>query len=85
MKKRPGDAGMKPETLITSRTWYFYPLGDIADQSHQDVFGDHAYKLNISFHKCQTGTCWEPLEAVEPLRASCCCQRYRAPTINFLR
>lgn len=57
MKYALEDAGMKPEDLdYINVHGTSTPLGDIAEtKAIQKVFGDHAYKLNISSTKSMTG------------------------------
>lgn len=79
------DAGMKPEDIDYINTHgTSTPLGDIAEvKAILDVFGDHAYKLNISATKSMTGHC---LGAAGVIEAIACIQAVRTdivpPTIN---
>jgi 3-oxoacyl-[acyl-carrier-protein] synthase II len=79
------DAGMKPEDLDYINTHgTSTPLGDGAEvKAIQDVFGDHAYNLNISSTKSMTGHC---LGAAGVIEAIACIQSVVhdivPPTIN---
>ena len=79
------DAGMKPEDIDYINTHgTSTPLGDIAEiKAITDVFGEHAYKLNISSTKCMTGHC---LGAAGVIEAIACIMSVRndivPPTIN---
>ncbi len=79
------DAGMKPEDLDYINTHgTSTPLGDGAEvKAIQDVFGAHAYKLNISSTKSMTGHC---LGAAGVIEAIACIQSLVhdlvPPTIN---
>jgi 3-oxoacyl-[acyl-carrier-protein] synthase II len=79
------DAGMKPEDIDYINTHgTSTPLGDIAEvKAIMNVFGDHAYKLNISATKSMTGHC---LGAAGVIEAIACIQAVRTdtvpPTIN---
>ena len=79
------DAGMKPEDLDYINTHgTSTPLGDGAEvKAIQDVFGDHAYNLNISSTKSMTGHC---LGAAGVIEAIACIQSIVhgivPPTIN---
>lgn len=79
------DAGMKPEDLDYINTHgTSTPLGDGAEvKAIQDVFGAHAYSLNISSTKSMTGHC---LGAAGVIEAIACIQSVVhdivPPTIN---
>jgi len=79
------DAGMKPEEIDYINTHgTSTPLGDIAEtKAITDVFGAHAYDLNISSTKSMTGHC---LGAAGVIEAIACIQAVIndvvPPTIN---
>lgn len=79
------DANMKAEDIDYINTHgTSTPLGDIAEvKAIIDVFGEHAYKLNISATKSMTGHC---LGAAGVIEAMACIQAVRTdtvpPTIN---
>lgn len=79
------DANMKPEEIDYINTHgTSTPLGDIAEaKAIKDVFGEHAYKLNISSTKSMTGHC---LGAAGVIEAIACIQAVVhdiiPPTIN---
>ncbi len=79
------DANLKPEDIDYINTHgTSTPLGDIAEvKAIVDVFGDHAYNLNISATKSMTGHC---LGAAGVIEAIACIQAVRTdtvpPTIN---
>jgi len=79
------DAGMQPEDIDYINTHgTSTPLGDGAEaKAITDVFGDHAYKLNISSTKSMTGHC---LGAAGAIEAIACVMSVRddivPPTIN---
>lgn len=79
------DAGMKPEEIDYINTHgTSTPLGDTAEiKAIMDVFGEHAYKLNISATKSMTGHC---LGAAGVIEAIACIQAVThdmvPPTIN---
>ena len=79
------DAGLKPEHIDYINTHgTSTPLGDIAEvKAIVDVFGDHAYNLNISSTKSMTGHC---LGAAGVIEAIACIKSVMhdivPPTIN---
>jgi 3-oxoacyl-[acyl-carrier-protein] synthase II len=79
------DAGMQPTEIDYINTHgTSTPLGDGAEvKAIQDVFGEHAYKLNISSTKSMTGHC---LGAAGVIEAIACIQAVLhdvvPPTIN---
>ena len=79
------DAGMRPEDIdYINVHGTSTPVGDLSEvKAIQKLFGEHAYKLNISSTKSMTG---HPLGAAGALEAMVCCLAVRdnivPPTIN---
>ena len=86
MKNSLEDAGMKPEDIdYINVHGTSTPLGDIAEvKAIEKLFGEYAYKLNISSTKSQTGHMLGATGAVEAI-ASILSVRNNIvpPTINF--
>lgn len=86
MKLAIEDAGMKPEDIdYVNVHGTSTPLGDIAEtKAIKEVFGDHAYNLNISSTKSMTG---HLLGAAGAIEAIACVKSVQEdivpPTINF--
>ncbi|HJU46326.1 MAG TPA: beta-ketoacyl-ACP synthase II [Chitinophagaceae bacterium] len=79
------DAGMKPEEIDYINTHgTSTPLGDGAEvKAIVDVFGEHAYKLNISSTKSMTGHCLGAAGAIETIACVMSVQEdIVPPTIN---
>jgi 3-oxoacyl-[acyl-carrier-protein] synthase II len=86
MKLALEDAGMKPEELdYINVHGTSTPLGDIAEsKAIVDVFGEHAYKLNISSTKSMTGHLLGAAGAVEAIASvMSIVNEIVPPTINF--
>lgn len=79
------DAGMKPEEVdYINVHGTSTPVGDVSEaKAIKDVFGDHAYKLNISSTKSMTGHLLGAAGAVEALACVLAVQNdIVPPTIN---
>lgn len=80
------DAGMQPEDIdYVNVHGTSTPLGDVAEtKAVKEVFGEHAYKLNISSTKSMTG---HLLGAAGAIEAIACVKAVQEdivpPTINF--
>lgn len=85
MKMALADARMNPEDIdYINVHGTSTPLGDIAEvKAIQQVFGDHAYKLNISSTKSMTGHLLGAAGAIEALACVLAIQhKFVPPTIN---
>ena len=79
------DAGMQPTDVDYINTHgTSTPLGDVAEvKAITDVFGDHAFNLNISSTKSMTGHCLGAAGVVEAIACVMAVQNDRIPpTIN---
>ncbi|MEA5005545.1 MAG: beta-ketoacyl-ACP synthase II [Rikenellaceae bacterium] len=86
MKLALEDAGMKPEEVdYINVHGTSTPLGDIAElKAVKAVFGEHAYKLNISATKSMTGHLLGATGAIEALACiHAITDSIVPPTINF--
>lgn len=85
MKFALEDAGMAPEDIdYINVHGTSTPLGDVSEiKAIQKVFGDHAYKLNISSTKSMTGHLLGAAGAIEAIAAILALQHNTVPpTIN---
>ena len=81
------DAGMKPSDIDYINTHgTSTPLGDIAEvKAIMDVFGDHAFSVNISSTKSMTGHCLGAAGVVEAIACVMSVVHDKVPpTINHL-
>src|SRR5215204_3115385 len=79
------DAGMQPSDIDYVNTHgTSTPLGDIAEvKAIVDVFGEHAYNLNISSTKSMTGHCLGAAGVIEAIACVMSVLEDRVPpTIN---
>ena len=86
MRLAIADAGLKPEDIdYINVHGTSTPLGDISEtKAIADVFGEHAYKLNISSTKSMTGHLLGAAGAIEAIATIMAIQNDIAPpTINF--
>jgi 3-oxoacyl-[acyl-carrier-protein] synthase II len=86
MKLAVKEAGIKPEEIdYINVHGTATPLGDISEtKAIVDVFGEHAYKLNISSTKSMTGHLLGAAGAVEAITAIMAVKNdIVPPTINF--
>ena len=86
MKRALAEAGMKPEELdYINVHGTSTPVGDISEsKAIKEVFGEHAYKLNISSTKSMTGHLLGAAGAVEGIISIfAILNNVVPPTINF--
>jgi 3-oxoacyl-[acyl-carrier-protein] synthase II len=86
MRQAIDDAGLSPEDIdYINVHGTSTPLGDVAElNSIKKVFGEHAYKLNISSTKSMTGHLLGAAGAVETIACLLAMQNNVVPpTINF--
>ena len=86
MKRALKDAGMTPEDIdYINVHGTSTPVGDISEsKAIKEVFGDHAYKLNISSTKSMTGHLLGAAGAIEAIFAVLSVMNdIVPPTINF--
>ncbi len=86
MQRALQDAGMKPEEISYINTHgTSTPLGDVAElKAILDVFGEHAYKINISSTKSMTGHLLGAAGAIEAVATIMAVKNNMVPpTINI--
>jgi 3-oxoacyl-[acyl-carrier-protein] synthase II len=86
MRLAIADAGLKPEDIdYINVHGTSTPLGDVSEtKAIKDVFGEHAYKLNISSTKSMTGHLLGAAGAIEAIATIMATKDDIAPpTINF--
>lgn len=87
MRMALNDAGLRPEHIdYLNMHGTSTPLGDVAEtKAIKNVFGDHAYKMNVSSTKSMTGHLLGAAGAVEAIAAIMAIQHETIPpTINFV-
>lgn len=85
MQRALDDAGIKPEDVDYINTHgTSTPVGDLSEvQAVKEVFGDHAYELNISSTKSMTGHMLGATGAMEAMFSLLACKHNIVPpTIN---
>jgi len=86
MRNALEDAGMKPSEIdYVNVHGTSTPLGDVQEaRAIQDIFGEHAYNLNISSSKSMTGHLLGAAGAIEAIAAILALKNgIVPPTINF--
>ncbi len=86
MEEAIRESGLKPEDVdYINLHGTATPLGDIVEvKAIKDLFGDHAYKMNMSSTKSMAGHALGATGAIEILACICAMERdIIPPTINF--
>lgn len=86
MRNAIEDAGLKPEDIdYVNAHGTSTPVGDVSEvKAIQEVFGEHAYKMNISSTKSMTGHLLGAAGAVEAIATTLAIKNdIIPPTINF--
>jgi 3-oxoacyl-[acyl-carrier-protein] synthase II len=86
MEEAIREAGLKPEDVdYINLHGTATPLGDIVEvKAIKDLFGDHAYKMNMSSTKSMVGHALGATGAIEIMACICAMERdIIPPTINF--